>query len=82
MFTCVVYLLTCIHTTFVSTHMNTLDLNVLSCLILTSQHLIYFAAFFSEICDLIHSVGGQVYLDGANMNAQVIAISVNDIVWV
>lgn len=24
-----------------------------------------------EICDLIHSHGGQVYLDGANMNAQV-----------
>lgn len=26
---------------------------------------------FREICDLVHSVGGQVYLDGANMNAQV-----------
>ena len=25
----------------------------------------------SEICDLIHNSGGQVYLDGANMNAQV-----------
>ena len=25
----------------------------------------------SEICDLIHELGGQVYLDGANMNAQV-----------
>ncbi|XP_078657533.1 glycine dehydrogenase (decarboxylating), mitochondrial-like isoform X7 [Branchiostoma floridae x Branchiostoma belcheri] len=24
-----------------------------------------------EICDLIHSYGGQVYVDGANMNAQV-----------
>lgn len=24
-----------------------------------------------EICSLIHSVGGQVYMDGANMNAQV-----------
>ncbi|KAG8181341.1 hypothetical protein JTE90_017508 [Oedothorax gibbosus] len=24
-----------------------------------------------EICDLVHSYGGQVYLDGANMNAQV-----------
>ncbi|CDW53512.1 GDC-P domain containing protein [Trichuris trichiura] len=24
-----------------------------------------------DICDLIHSCGGQVYLDGANMNAQV-----------
>ncbi|GBP05287.1 Glycine dehydrogenase [Eumeta japonica] len=25
----------------------------------------------AEICDLIHKNGGQVYLDGANMNAQV-----------
>ena len=25
----------------------------------------------SEICDMIHELGGQVYLDGANMNAQV-----------
>ncbi|XP_003745096.1 glycine dehydrogenase (decarboxylating), mitochondrial [Galendromus occidentalis] len=24
-----------------------------------------------EVCDVVHSVGGQVYLDGANMNAQV-----------
>lgn len=24
-----------------------------------------------EVCDLIHTNGGQVYLDGANMNAQV-----------
>ena len=24
-----------------------------------------------EICDIIHSLGGQVYMDGANMNAQV-----------
>jgi glycine dehydrogenase len=24
-----------------------------------------------EVCDLVHSAGGQVYLDGANMNAQV-----------
>ncbi|XP_071034253.1 glycine dehydrogenase (decarboxylating), mitochondrial isoform X3 [Parasteatoda tepidariorum] len=24
-----------------------------------------------EICDLVHSYGGQIYLDGANMNAQV-----------
>ena len=24
-----------------------------------------------EICDLVHRHGGQVYLDGANMNAQV-----------
>lgn len=25
----------------------------------------------SDVCDLIHQYGGQVYLDGANMNAQV-----------
>ena len=24
-----------------------------------------------DVCDLIHENGGQVYLDGANMNAQV-----------
>ncbi len=24
-----------------------------------------------ELCNLIHEAGGQVYLDGANMNAQV-----------
>ena len=24
-----------------------------------------------DVCDLIHQHGGQVYLDGANMNAQV-----------
>ena len=26
---------------------------------------------FREICEMIHENGGQVYLDGANMNAQV-----------
>ena len=25
----------------------------------------------AEICDVIHRCGGQVYMDGANMNAQV-----------
>ncbi len=24
-----------------------------------------------EVCDMVHAAGGQVYLDGANMNAQV-----------
>lgn len=28
-----------------------------------------------EICDVIHTAGGQVYMDGANMNAQVGVIS-------
>ena len=30
-----------------------------------------FEEHISEICDIIHGHGGQVYLDGANMNAQV-----------
>ncbi|XPE57164.1 hypothetical protein ACNKHQ_16590 [Shigella flexneri] len=24
-----------------------------------------------EVCEILHEIGGQVYLDGANMNAQV-----------
>jgi len=32
-----------------------------------------------EICDMIHEYGGQVYLDGANMNAQIGLTSPNDI---
>jgi glycine cleavage system P protein (glycine dehydrogenase) len=30
-----------------------------------------FEEHIQEICDIVHSHGGQVYLDGANMNAQV-----------
>ncbi|MCC8956853.1 aminomethyl-transferring glycine dehydrogenase [Bradyrhizobium sp. Pear77] len=30
-----------------------------------------FEEHISEICDIVHTHGGQVYLDGANMNAQV-----------
>ncbi len=30
-----------------------------------------FIEFSREFCDIIHKNGGQVYLDGANMNAQV-----------
>ena len=30
-----------------------------------------FETTVSEVCDLIHQHGGQVYMDGANMNAQV-----------
>ena len=30
-----------------------------------------FEAAITEICDIIHRHGGQVYMDGANMNAQV-----------
>ena len=30
-----------------------------------------FESTIADICDMIHANGGQVYLDGANMNAQV-----------
>ena len=44
----------------------------LSCLMVTypSTHGV-FEEEIIEICDLIHQHGGQVYMDGANMNAQV-----------
>lgn len=44
----------------------------LSCLMVTypSTHGV-FEETIREICELIHSYGGQVYMDGANMNAQV-----------
>ncbi len=44
----------------------------LSCLMLTypSTHGIYEQGV-KEICDLIHTNGGMVYMDGANLNAQV-----------
>jgi glycine dehydrogenase len=44
----------------------------LSCLMVTypSTHGV-FEESIQEICDIIHSHGGQVYMDGANMNAQV-----------
>ncbi|WP_448518215.1 aminomethyl-transferring glycine dehydrogenase [Rhodoflexus sp.] len=44
----------------------------LSCLMVTypSTHGVFEEAI-TEICDIIHQNGGQVYMDGANMNAQV-----------
>jgi len=44
----------------------------LSCLMMTypSTHGIYEDGV-KEICDLIHRHGGQVYMDGANLNAQI-----------
>ena len=44
----------------------------LSCIMITypSTHGVYEETIM-EICEIIHSHGGQVYLDGANMNAQV-----------
>ncbi len=44
----------------------------LSCLMVTypSTHGV-FEEGIREICEIIHSHGGQVYMDGANMNAQV-----------
>ena len=46
--------------------------DTLSCLMITypSTHGV-FEASVVEICDIIHQNGGQVYMDGANMNAQV-----------
>ena len=44
----------------------------LACLMVTypSTHGV-FEETIKEICDIIHAHGGQVYMDGANMNAQV-----------
>ncbi|HEX6916178.1 MAG TPA: aminomethyl-transferring glycine dehydrogenase [Chitinophagaceae bacterium] len=44
----------------------------LSCLMVTypSTHGV-FEERIREICDIVHQFGGQVYMDGANMNAQV-----------
>jgi len=44
----------------------------LSCLMITypSTHGV-FEESIKDICDIIHQHGGQVYMDGANMNAQV-----------
>jgi glycine dehydrogenase len=46
--------------------------NELSCLMVTypSTHGV-FEETIRDICDIIHAHGGQVYMDGANMNAQV-----------
>ncbi|HZI79477.1 MAG TPA: aminomethyl-transferring glycine dehydrogenase [Vicinamibacterales bacterium] len=46
--------------------------DVLACLMITypSTHGV-FEAGIREICDIVHRHGGQVYMDGANMNAQV-----------
>jgi glycine dehydrogenase len=46
--------------------------DVLSALMVTypSTHGV-FEESITEICDIIHQYGGQVYMDGANMNAQV-----------
>ena len=44
----------------------------ISCLMITypSTHGVFEVAV-QEVCELVHSVGGQIYLDGANLNAQV-----------
>ena len=46
--------------------------NDLSCFMVTypSTHGV-FESSITEMCDIIHQHGGQVYMDGANMNAQV-----------
>jgi glycine dehydrogenase len=44
----------------------------LACLMITYPSTnVVFESTVSEICNLVHGAGGQVYLDGANMNAQV-----------
>lgn len=46
--------------------------NQLACLMITYPSTFgVFEDNVKEVCDLIHQAGGQVYLDGANMNAQV-----------
>ena len=44
----------------------------LSCIMVTypSTHGVYEESI-KEVCDIVHQHGGQVYMDGANMNAQV-----------
>lgn len=44
----------------------------LSCIMVTypSTHGVY-EETIREVCEVVHQFGGQVYLDGANMNAQV-----------
>ncbi|PKH22563.1 glycine dehydrogenase (aminomethyl-transferring) [Enterobacterales bacterium CwR94] len=46
--------------------------NALSCIMVTypSTHGVY-EETIREVCQIVHQFGGQVYLDGANMNAQV-----------
>ena len=46
--------------------------DVLACLMVTypSTHGV-FEAGIRQLCDIVHRHGGQVYMDGANMNAQV-----------
>ena len=43
-----------------------------SCLMITypSTHGV-FESHVQDVCRRVHSVGGQIYLDGANLNAQV-----------
>ena len=46
--------------------------NELACLMITYPSTNgVFESTIADICSLIHDHGGQVYLDGANMNAQV-----------
>ncbi len=46
--------------------------DALSCIMITypSTHGVY-EETVRDVCELVHEAGGQVYLDGANMNAQV-----------
>ena len=46
--------------------------DTLSCIMITypSTHGV-FEANIRQVCDIVHNAGGQVYIDGANLNAQV-----------
>jgi len=45
--------------------------NLLGCMITYPSTHGIFEATIKEMCDVIHAFGGKVYMDGANMNAQV-----------
>lgn len=45
--------------------------NLSSCMITYPSTHGIFETSIVEICDIVHTCGGQVYMDGANMNAQV-----------
>ena len=53
--------------TVISTVVNIL----LWCLVLCIPARTSYWTVCRDICDIVHKAGGQVYIDGANMNAQV-----------
>eukprot|EP00035_Acanthoeca_spectabilis_P036753 m.41486 g.41486 ORF g.41486 m.41486 type:complete len:992 (-) comp8218_c0_seq1:344-3319(-) len=54
--------------------------NELACIMITYPSTYgVFEESVDELCDLVHSHGGQIYLDGANMNAQVSLVRPGDV---